>query len=143
LGLSPYQAASEALAVAEAALGVDAPTLRYVALEMPALDCELLVVAGFQFSLDEVPETQRPAPRITRFLMMLWYVECIDTRAAPDSAKAQADAQRLLDRGWLVWRALASHSFGDCRVRTIGPAMAAPAAGGLAGWRIPLEVQVD
>jgi hypothetical protein len=148
MGLTPHQAAGELLAVAAAALGADAPATQYVALEMPPLDCELLVVAGFQLSLDEPAgdtgaRVAGAGPRQTRFLMMLWYVDCVDAGATLDEATAAADAQRVLDRVWLVWRAVAGHAFGDCRPRSVGPAMAAATAGGLAGWRIPVEVVVD
>lgn len=159
--LSPYEAAVETLDVAVAALGADAPAQRGVVLHDPALDCAQITVSisdllvaetaapGSRFGAAMTSSAGAGAPPSARQWstgLVVWYVECVNTSAKPRPSAEGADAERLAERAWPLVRALGRHGYGgdsSCRARALGPAIPLPPNGGLAGWRIPITVDVD
>lgn len=161
-----YEIAAELLGYCAAALegGPDgAPARQYVSIGPPALDCEQLTVHVLQ--LGEAATSPGPlpldrgrrgvrAPRIDLTFMVVTVVrDCYPGPTSgnkprpPDPAALDVAAQIIMRDGWLLWNSIpaalrAGELWGACHFTLWEPLQPVPAQGGVAGWTLPMQVQI-
>lgn len=166
---SLYDLAKELLdfcVVALDELPAGAPARRYVAVGLPALDCEQLTVHAFQVGeADTAPrETTmdllrrgHPYARLNlAFLVITIARECYPGPTAmnmqvpepPTVVDLVAASETIYADGWQLWNAVPTALrdgalFSACRFVGWQPMQPLGPEGGMAGWTMPIQVQID
>lgn len=135
----------------------------FVAPGMPPLDCELLAIwAGGPAEAETAPLTPPLAPGFRTTVqgaVHLVNITCCVVRCSPvgddrgnppTPVQYDAAAQETMGDVWAIWNTTRKrHAAGTlfasehCRELFLDPAYALPIVGGLAGWQIPIRVQLD
>jgi hypothetical protein len=161
-----YDLAAEWLAACELAVA-SAPggaiAYAFVAPGSPALDCELLAVwAGGPIEAETAPLSPPLAPghrdtvqgAVHLVNLTCCVVRCSpvgdDQGRAPSAAEYEAVARQTMGDVWAIWnftrqrhRDGSLFASGHQREVFLEPAYPLPIQGGLAGWQVPIRVQLD
>lgn len=166
---TPYEFATELLAVAAAALvptSGGAIARAYVCPGVPAIDCETLAVSVLGLGLDQTTPSAPPASgqrlvkggriNLLSFLVTIAR-DCIpvvsDTAggtAAPTPDQLSAASNIVLQDVWAVWAGIGAAARsadglfeGQCSILYLDAAVAIETQGMTAGWTIALRTQIN
>lgn len=137
-------------ALEEPATDAGPPARRYVSHGAPAADCEQLAVYALPIRLLPGPGPGCALIPVVPFAVVLH--RCVSAVAdgpqpgPPPAQTLDEEARELAVDGWALWRGiLAARRAGeftpDAGSVSVGPLEALPPNGGIAGWRLNVEVQ--
>lgn len=164
---SLYGLAAELLGFCAAALDTlpaGAPARQYVSMSAPVLDCEQLTVHVYQVGEASTSPSDTPLERMRRgvtvprinlaFMVVTIARDCYpgptgkDLTKPPAVADLDAAAQLISADGWLLWNVLPAalrngELWGACSFTGWEPLLPIPPSGKIAGWTLPLQVDLD
>lgn len=157
-----FEAAQELLASATAALESTEEGFSGVAYQAPGLpafdfSCDFVVVWCSAITLARsgaIPATQRyrTGPRVNLVTMNVTSGRCTDTgttKQPPTGGQQTLDAQVHVEDGLALWNHIGNEIAsgdllgGTCKQVALGTLTAYTPQGGVAGWNLPVTVQID
>lgn len=135
------------------ACGVDVPTTSLVTHAAPAWDGDLLAVATTNLTT----AYQGRCSVVYAVRLTVWVVRCVpvtlDNGSPPDPADVEAAALTLADDAWLLTTSIADAAYSrslfpsfdgiGCEQVRLGDGRAEAPSGGLAGWSLPITVDLS
>lgn len=138
------------------AAGVSLPSRKYVSNGDVAFDCEQLAVQASQVYLGQsggqvITPITKGAAVVRTVEFSIYLLRCApvapDNQTAPSAADIQANAQKILIDGWVLFQGvlaegIAGTLLGECENFSVNAMTPQGPAGGQAGWLLKIAGQI-